>query len=162
MKKIIAILVVALLLLSLCGCNLKKKIGEKIAENILGDASGGDVDIEDGTLTIEGEDGETTTFGGTEWPKSDLAKSIPEFKDGTVTYVYESTDSVMVNLEEVDAEDAQAYAEGIKEDFSVDPYEINSQDGFTYGAKNDDGLNITIYYTTAEGVMTIMLGREAQ
>ena len=93
MKRIIAILMALAMLLALAGCNIRKKIGEKLVEEMLEQGGDAEVYIDGDTMTIEGEDGSTTTIGGTEWPDSGLAKKIPELKKGTVSYVMQSEES---------------------------------------------------------------------
>ncbi|HWQ58862.1 MAG TPA: DUF6591 domain-containing protein [Clostridia bacterium] len=160
MKKILAILIVLMLLVSFAGCKkIGEKIGEKITENILENASGSDIDIDGDTMTVQGTDGSSTTIGGTEWPDSDLAKKIPELKKGTVSYVMESTDYLYVTVDSVEEQDAKDYIEEVKASFTVDPYEMTYDGGFSYTAKDDSGLNISVSYT--EGTVLIMVSQEA-
>ena len=159
MKRIFAILMVLLLLVSLFGCNVKKKIGEKITEGILEQSGAGDVDIDGDAMTITGEDGEQVTLGGTEWPESDLAKLIPECKKGTVSYVMQSDGYVYITVDEIDPDDAKAYADSVKKDFSVDPYEMSYDGGFTYTANNADGINVSVSYSDSS--LLIMVSQEA-
>lgn len=157
MKKVLAIFLVLCMLAAFAGCRVRQKIGEKILENMIGNAGGGDVDIDGDSMTIKGEDGSTTTIGGTKWPDSEFAKNIPEFKEGTISYVMESTDYTYVTIESVKEKDAEAYVETIKQDYNVDPYEMNAEGSFTYTAKNDDGLTVSIMYSEDETLL-IMLG----
>lgn len=164
MKKLIGCFLIFILLLSLAGCgvkeNLEQKAGEALAENMLEDAGGGDVDIDGDKVTITGENGETLTTGGNEWPKSDLAKSVPEFKEGTITAVLDSSDYVMVSLESVKEADAAAYYETVREEFTQEPFEANADGSISFGAKNADGIGVTLQYT--EETFTITVSKPVQ
>ena len=139
---------------------MEQKAGEALAENMLEDAGGGDVDIDGDKVTITGENGETLTTGGNEWPKSDLAKSVPEFKEGTITAVLDSSDYVMVSLESVKEADAAAYYEIVKEEFTQEPFEANADGSISFGAKNADGIGVTLQYT--EETFTITVSKPVQ
>jgi hypothetical protein len=155
MKKVAIWILLVLLVLSLVGCGVKEKIGEKageaLAEKILEESGAENVDIDGETITITGEDGEEMIFGQTEWPSSDLAKSIPEFKDGKVVTVMEMSNSIYIGLEEVDAKDAAKYFEELKKDFTEDTYEMNSADGAQYIGSNGE-VGITVVYSNDESL----------
>lgn len=155
MKKVAIWILLVLLVLSLVGCGVKEKIGEKageaLAEKILEESGAENVDIDGETITITGEDGEEMIFGQTEWPSSDLAKSIPEFKDGKVVTVMEMSNSIYIGLEEVDAKDAAKYFEKLKKDFTEDTYEMNSADGAQYIGSNGE-VGITVVYSNDESL----------
>lgn len=164
MKKFLILLSAALILTSLAGCGIRNKIREKaaneIAEKMIEANGGGDVEIDDDKVVVEGSDGEKLVVGSTEWPTSELAQSIPEFTDGKITTVMETDDSVMVALESVDEEDAKEYIEVIKEDFAEESYEANSDGYRSYGAKNTDGIAVTVSFS--EGTLTVIVAKEAQ
>jgi hypothetical protein len=140
--------------------NLEQKAGEALAEKVLEDAGGGDVDIDGDKVTITGENGEKLTTGGNEWPKSELAKSVPEFKEGKITAVLDSSDYVMVTLESVKEADASAYFETVKEEFTQEPFEANADGSISFGAKNADGIGVTLQYT--EETFTITVSKPVQ
>lgn len=164
MEKLIGCFLIFILLLSLAGCGVKEKLeqkaGEALAENALEDAGGGDVDIDGDTVTITGENGEKLTAGGSEWPKSELAKSVSEFKEGKITAVLDSSDYVMVTMESVKEADALAYFETVKEEFTQEPFEVNVDGSISFGAKNADGICVTLQYT--EETLTITVSKPVQ
>ena len=88
MKKVLVVFLVLVIILSMSGCSVKKKIenkiGEAIGEKIIEGATGQNVDVQGDKVTIKGEDGSKLTLGGGEWPKNDLIKNIPEFKGGKI------------------------------------------------------------------------------
>lgn len=86
MKHIAGLLAVMLMVvLFVSGCqSIEEKAGQKLAENMLGQALGGDVTLDDsGNVSIKTKDGEATLSGGEERPKSvpDDLPSLPGGKD---------------------------------------------------------------------------------
>lgn len=140
MKKIIIGLLVFVLVLSIAGCGAKKKLeekaGEALAEKIFKDA-GVDVDIDGDKVVIKGEDGQEMSIGAGEWPTSDLAKNIPEFKGGEIVSVMEADDSLFIMIEEITDGEFTAYLEEIKEAFTESTYEMSTGTGMMYAAEND-------------------------
>ncbi|HZK24361.1 MAG TPA: DUF6591 domain-containing protein [Oscillospiraceae bacterium] len=151
MKKVLIGCLVIILILSITGCGVKdkvkEKVGEEIAEKIVENAGGGDVEIEGEKVTITGESGEEFSFGGADWPTSALAKNIPEFRKGKVFTVLEMNDSLLIGLEEVAREDFENYLEEIKKTFTEQVYDMQSEDGVSYGAENSEGIGVMLVYT---------------
>ncbi|MDD4564085.1 MAG: hypothetical protein PHE79_01150 [Eubacteriales bacterium] len=160
MKKILICLLTFILLFSFTGCGAKEKLGEKVAEKAFEEVGGGDLDIDGDKVTIKGNNGETVTFGDSKWPTSELAKNIPEFKDGTVNGVLESTDSIVITLESVKEEDVSSYWETIKKGFSKDVYEMNSSGFSTFSGSNDEGLTVSLAYM--DEMLTITVTKTQQ
>lgn len=157
MKKILIGLLAFVVVFSLTGCGarekLEKKAEEEFTEKILEEAGAGDVDVDGEKITIKGESGEEVTFGGGEWPTSELAKSIPIFENGIISAVVDSSDSVMVTLDSVQKEDVSTYMETIKKEFSQENYETKMDDLISLSGLNDVGIGVSIVY--ADEVMTI-------
>ncbi len=145
MNRTLICLLTFALLFSFTGCGAKEKLEEKLAEKVFGE-TGGDLDMDGDKITIKGENGETVTFGDNKWPTSELAKNIPEFKDGTVNGVLESADSIVITLESVNKEDVSPYWETIKKDFPKDVYEMNSSGFSTFSGSSDEGLTVSLAY----------------
>ncbi len=155
MKKILIYLLTLMLLISFTGCGAKEKLEEKAAEKIFEQVGGGDLDIDGDKVTIKGDKGETVTFGDHKWPKSQLVKYIPEFKEGAVDGVLESADSIVITLESVKEEDVSSYWETIKEDFSKDVYEMEATDFITVNGHNDEGINVSLVYMSEVLTITV-------
>lgn len=159
MKKLIVIfLILALACFGAAGCGAKDKLEEKAAEKLaeeMLEQSGADVDIDGEKVTIKGDDGEEVTIGGTEWPKSELGKSIPEFNKGKFSGMMETSNYLLVNLEEVEQSDVAAYIEKIKPDFTLDNFESRSEDMISWSGANDAGLKLTL--TLSDASFSIML-----
>ncbi len=150
MRKLIAFtLVLTLLCFGAVGCGAKEKLEEKAAEKLTEkflEQSGGDVDIDGDKITVTGEDGSSITFGGNEWPKSDLAKNIPEFKKGTISTTIESENHIWITIEEVKAGDAIDYIEKNKPDFTIDTFETKSGDAVAWSGKNEKGIHLSLSF----------------
>lgn len=164
MKKVAVGVLLILMILCIVGCGAKDKIeekaGEALTEKILEEAGAGDVDIDGDTITITGEDGEEMVFGQTEWPSSDLAKNIPEFKDGNIITVMEMSDSIYIGLEDVDSKDASDYFEQLKAEFTVDTYEMNTSDSAQFMGSNGE-VSVTAVYTQ-DSTLSIAVALVAQ
>lgn len=160
MKKLMAFLLVLLMAAALVGCGVGEAVAEKATEKAIETAGGGDVDIDGDTVTVKGEDGETLTMGGTQWPDSELIKNIPEFKKGDVSSVMDSADAVWVILESVKEEDAEEYLETIKKEYAQESFEANSEGSITYGAKNEAGVGVSLQFS--DGTLTIVVSKAAE
>lgn len=159
-RLIVIFLILALACFGTAGCGTKDKLEEKAAEKLTeqmleqGDGVS-DVDIDGDKITIKGDDGEEVTIGATEWPKSELGKSIPEFSKGKFAGIVETSNYLMVNLEEVEQSDAVAYIEKNKPNFTLDNYESKSEDMISWYGANDAGVKLTL--TLSDTSFSIML-----
>lgn len=150
MKKFLIGLLILLMALSIAGCGAKEKAAEKAAEKILKDA-GVEADIDGDKVIVKGEDGQELTIGAGEWPTSDLAKSIPEFKGGKIVSVMEANDSLFIMIEEISEEDFTAYLEETKEVFPEETFKMDTGTGMMYAAVNSEGLGVTLTYEKDAG-----------
>lgn len=164
LRKVILILLVAALLFSVGACGAKKKLNEKVAEKItegiIEKATGGDakVNIDEGKITVKGENDEEYSFGGGEWPKSQAADLFPQFNKGKIISVMESDEMVMVILEEVEEKDFEEYVEKLKDTgFKNDMTEISSGDDRGFYANAGEGKDVNLAYSTVNKILTITL-----
>ncbi|MEG6520385.1 DUF6591 domain-containing protein [Desulfotomaculum sp. 1211_IL3151] len=151
MKKFLTGLLVLLLALSFAGCGAKEKAAEKAAEKIL-QGAGVDADIDGDKVVVKGEDGQELNIGAGEWPTSDLAKRIPEFKDGKIVSVMEADDSLFIMIKEISEEDFTAYLEEIKKSFTEETFAMNTGTGMMYTAVNGEGFSVTLTYEKDAGL----------
>ncbi len=155
MKKIAIGLLACILVLAMAGCGVRQrmeqKAGDALAEKILKDI-GVDADVDGDQVVIQGEDGQQLTVGEGKWPTSALAKSIPEFKGGKITSALQAEDSLFILVEEVSEKDFAAYLDQIKKIFAEQPYQMDSEGGMMYSAKNDTGINVALTYEKDAGM----------
>ena len=156
MKKILICFLMLVIVMSFAGCGVKEKMEEKaaeaIAEKIIEDAGGGAVDIDGDKVVIKGEDGQELTINEGEWPSSDLAKSIPEFKGGKVASVMEVDGSLFIMMEEISEEDFTAYLDEIKKVFTEETYEMSTDTGMIYAAADDKNTSVMLTYEKEAGL----------
>ena len=141
---IIFILLIVVLSTLMTGC--KKKIEEKIVENIIEESTGGEVDISNDTTTIKTEKGETKVGGDIKWPNGKMG-NLPELKANVTMFVedYDKDRDVtlgMVYFENLKNDDANKYVELIKELKYESVFETSGEDGFIYSGKNVDGSEV--------------------
>ena len=163
MKKKLAIFIcMSLLLFTLtsCGKSLEDQISEGLTESLINSQleDGASVDIDGDTVVVEGEDGESYSYGGTEWPSSDVAKLIPKLNAGTVTYVMESEDYAMVTIEEVTEDDFVDYVSDLEaEGYTEEVTTMNSDGTKYYYAADTDGNNVAASYTEEDNSIYIQI-----
>lgn len=164
MRKILIYFFMFMLAMSLVGCGKRKSLGDRageaLAEKIIKEAGGGDVDIDGDVVVVKGEDGEEAIFGETDWPTSDLAANIPKFESGKVVTVMEMNDSLLVFLEEVPQNDFMDYFEEIKENYTEESYEMKSEDSVTYGGSKD-GIGVSLIYSN-EKTLSITVSKMSE
>lgn len=158
MRKLVAYLLVfaclSVSVLSLGGCGIKEKAEKAVAEKIVEKALGDKVDIKGDTVTVKGENGETATFGGGQWPDTELAKKVPKFTKGDIVTSATEDDSMMVFMDKVKAEDFEAYLEEIKKVYSQDAYESRTDGAISYGG-SDGEVTVAVNYVSKDGAMGI-------
>lgn len=144
-KYIVPILLITIIAILMTGC--KKTIEEKITEKVIESTTGADVDINKDNTTISTPEGTTQMGSDIKWPKDkmgdlkELKANITMFtedKENTYTYIM---------FEGLNKTDAEKYLESIKELGYKSVYEITSADGFTYIGKNEDGYEVSFFYS---------------
>ena len=150
---IIFILLTATFSTLLTGC--QKKVEEKMAEKIIEDATGAEVDISGDTTTIKTDEGETKIGENQKWPKDKMG-DLPELK-ANITMVMEDYDKEkdinlgMVYFDSLKKDDAEKYLGYIKELKYESFFEVFNDDGFIYSGKNEDGAEVVFSYTDDGG-----------
>ena len=164
MKRILAYLLVCSCLLAailpLGGCGIKKKAEQAITEKIVEKALGDNVDIKGDTVTIKGEDGEELTVGGGKWPDNDLAKKIPEFKKGKIATSAFQDSNIMVIIDEVKADDFEAYLKEIKKTYTQDVYESRTDEMIIFGGNDGNKITVGLNFMVKDGTMGISVQKD--
>lgn len=160
MKRTLSILLSALLIVTVftaCGIKekLEQKAGEAIGEKILEGIGGGNVDINESGIVIEGTDGESFKFGSSEWPDSELAKLLPPYESGEIDGVVEATGFIQIVIEDSDQDYFGDYLEDVKDKFKNDAFESKSDDGISYMGSDSKGNVVNIFYDGSECVISI-------
>ncbi len=164
MKKMLLLTMVFLLALSAVSCKspseaIGEAVGEKIVESI---GDGVDVDIDSGEVTIEGKEGQKVTFGATEWPDTDIAKTVPRFKKGIISSVISADNGFMIAIDEVEKEDYESYLKDIKKEFSHEAMESRMDGIHSYAAENDKGEFIMMGYDTEMKALDISVEKMSE
>lgn len=172
-RKMRVLIIIATMSLLMMGCNLEEKIGENITEGIIEKASGGDLEVEgdnvtystdegemkidEGGLTFEGEDGSVVSAGGEyEWPEDQAAEYIPKFEGGTISYIYNASDSCMLMIDGLKNDNYDDYIkEVMKKGYTEDKVESTAEDMMLYSGTSKDGVSIAVYFIPSEGSMQI-------
>ncbi len=121
-------LLVAALALAVTGCSaVEDKIGEEVAEGIIGSATGTDVEMDDDSVTISGDDGDVTVSGGTEVPK-EFPDDFPLHDTAELDSVssIESGDEASFFLSMTSSESADDMYEWYKSELDDEGWEIVS------------------------------------
>lgn len=163
-RKIIVIFLVIVMLLSLGACGIRKKIderiSEKITEGVVNKITGGEanIDIDNGEVTIKGDDGEEVTFGSNEWPKGKAVDLLPEPKEGKIISVMNSDNVCLVILEEVKEKVYKEYIEELKDKgFEKDVYEYADELGRSYFGSLDENTHVQALYTIEDEMLNISI-----
>lgn len=120
MKKILFVLLIALLVIGLIACG--KSMGEKAVENMIEgmmENEGVDVDVDDGgdTVTIDTGEGEMVIESdedGMAWPGGKLPSNVPEVKGVKVVGVIDVGSGIVVTFENCSKKNADDYISQMK------------------------------------------------
>lgn len=142
---LITIIFITIIAILLTGC--KQKIEEKITEKVIESATGADVDIDKDNAVITTPEGTTQMGSNIEWPKDKMG-DLKELKANITMFTEDKENTYSyIMFEGLDKSDAEKYLESIKELGYNSVYEITSADGFTYIGKNEDGYEVSFFYS---------------
>jgi len=167
MKRMLIWVLLLVLAFSLVGCGVKKKvqeeIGEKIAETLIEKAVGDKdtkVDIEGDTVKITDSSGGEVILGGTEWPD---VPDLPEFKAGKIlSLAKDGEGNISVILEEVEEKDYKSYVDSIRNDFTENVVQAESEDYLLFEGKNGRGYHVAVQYFRGDKTLSIIGSNENQ
>ncbi len=155
MKRKLLMIFILLIAVSTLMTGCKKKLEEKIAEKIIEDATGGNVDISKDTTTIKTEQGETKVGENLKWPK-DIMGNLPELK-ANITMVVEDKESTigMIYFDDLEVKNAEKYLEAIIKLNYESVFETTNDEGFMYSGKNEEGAEVVFsYYNEGTGSLS--------
>ncbi len=132
MKKIITVFLAAVLSLSMIGCGSGGNSGDSTGST--GDA----------TVKNEEEEEEYSEFN---WPKSDIAKLLPEPKSNIGKVQWEGSDGFVIYVAETPKDDYSDYVDACQEKgFTVDYSKSDS----SFYADNDDGYHVSVVFNDGD------------
>ena len=160
-----AVLLTVLALTTSCGAEkrARDRIGEKAAEEVLNQATGGeaDVDLDQGgkRVTITTKSGSTELAEASEWP-ADMFPEVPCFENGRVTHVTRGDESGLarfnVLFNEVEEGALAGYSDALQAaGWEAQTVNMGPKGGLITGQKGDLGLNFTVSGDRHEAVLAV-------
>jgi hypothetical protein len=156
-KRFAGLFVCICLLLSalfLTGCGITEKAAETAGEKMAENALGGKVEVDGDEVTVKGDNGEEAVIGG-KWPDSELAGKIPEFTKGNVISSFKEENNLTITLENVKAEEFDAYLEEIKKAYSEDSSESEVDGVSVYEGFGADRISVSLYFVREDETLII-------
>lgn len=151
----LAVLVTLIMILS-TGCG---KVEEKVAEEIIEQSVGEnvDVDISGDNVSIESDDGIFKAGSDLEWP-TDAMKDLPKPK-AVVTGIMtaDENNSCTVTFTDMDIEDAKDYAQQLSDMGFKNGMNIMDEDSIIVIGKRDDSCEASFIYNVISKEGTISL-----
>jgi hypothetical protein len=162
MKRIVILLVIVMLIfnVSACGRKAKEKKAEKIAEDMIEESMGGDVDVDidekNETIVIKTGDGDMVadTSENQKWPK-DFPKSVPEIEGVNVVGTFDMQGALTVTFEECDEKKAKDYKDMLeKAGWNIMTEMDMDSDYILIGNKDKENIQFMWTSETEEGAVT--------
>jgi len=134
------------------GCGMiVDKVAEKTTEQAIENATGGNVDIDDDTVNIEGDDGSSASLGEGAKVPSDFPSDVTVY-EGEIKAALTGNGSWTLSIETPD--DAQTvldfYAKELEADGWTKESTVSTDDGGMYSAKKDNRV-VTVVVATNGG-----------
>lgn len=126
--------------LALVGCQrIADQAVESATEAAIENATGNKVDIEEGSVSIEGTDGASVNVGDAVGVPSDFPSDVPVY-DGVVRAAITTPEGHSVTIETLDAPQKvlDFYQKELEGDGWVKEVSVSTADGGTYGAKKGE------------------------
>ncbi|MBU7006511.1 hypothetical protein [Phosphitispora fastidiosa] len=155
-NRILALLLFAFLMFGLLGCSsIEDKIAEKATEKIVEGATGAQVDVDKGSVKVEGEGGSFEAGQDMDWPQ-DAMGDLPEPKAAVTGVIKAGAESCTVTFTEMVSDDAKEYIAALTELGYKDGMNIADQESLMLAGTKDDGSSVSFIYniTAKEGTVT--------
>lgn len=139
-RRLVLLVVVAGAALALVGCQqIAEQAVESATEAAIEDATGNKVDIEDGSVSIEGTDGASVNIGDSAQVPADFPTDVPVY-EGTVKAAVTTPEGFNLALETRDAPQQvlDFYQTKLEADGWTKEVSVSTADGGTYGAKKGE------------------------
>ncbi|SCY76731.1 hypothetical protein [Alkaliphilus peptidifermentans] len=146
-RKLQAILLVFIMVLSLAGCQkVDEKISEKVVEEIIGSATGGKIDIKKDGLKLETGDTEMEVGDELEWPVEAMGDlPVPKARFDFIMKNDENK-SCTVTFKDLDEDDGRAYFDILVEmGFKGGTY-LNTDDILMFSGSRENGTGVNYNY----------------
>lgn len=145
---------------------INKALNEAIKDDDSDDGSDSDdknsdakvnLNIGEGTLTIDDGDDTSFSFGMGEWPDNELGRLIPRFDKGNIISLISSDDTVMITFEGVNVDDYKSYEAALKKDgYDKNVSTMMTEDIVSYSASSaDEEVYVSVLFMPESENMTI-------
>lgn len=157
---IIAIVVVAVLIIgSLFNNFIGRMTGEKLAENILENQFGGDVDINssNGSVSVNTKDGSFSSGDSVKWP-SNIPNDIPKFTSGKLVAVVSNLNgskSWQISATDVSKNDFTSYHNSLKSNGWTD--QGSSEFGVSIIQMVKDNMELMITHNSEDNAFALVV-----
>lgn len=152
MKQALVVLTVIALALGLFGC---ESIGEQVSEEIAGGAIGGDVEVDDNSMTIETDDGAVTIEGDTGEIPEGFPTDFPIYDnaeiDSTSSISGDADVSYYINL--ISDDDVATIYDWYKAEFESEDWTITGD--IMMSGDGDDSAMLSTEKDKMKGTVTI-------
>jgi len=139
-RRLAMLVVLALAALALVGCQqIAEQAVESATEAAIEDATGNKVDIEEGSVSIEGTDGASVNIGDSAEVPADFPADVPVY-EGTVKAAVTTPEGFNLTLETPDTAQQvlEFYQTKLEADGWTKEVSVSTADGGTYGAKKGE------------------------
>ncbi len=161
-NRILACVLFAFLMFGLLGCgSIEDKIAEKATEKIVESATGAQVDIDKGSVKVEGEGGSFEAGENMAWPQ-DAMGDLPEPKATVTGVIRAGEESCTVTFTEMASDDAREYVAVLTEMGYKNGMNIADQESLMLAGTKDDGSSLSFIYNITAKEGTVTYGKTAQ
>lgn len=168
MKKILIVLLIALLLLGIVSCGkARENAAENMIENIIENQAGEDVDVDvddgGGSITISSDEGEISIQGdedGMPWPGDKLPSNVPEVKGVKVISVMDVGEGVYISFENCSNDIGENYIKEIENSGWEITFSMDQEGYHTIIANNNNDEMLQFGWDEEDNFGDLTYGKE--